>query len=112
MIRYLGRNWQPGTGGVGSVVVPHPALFGLSLDTDFRWYWVIAAFAILAIVTARNLIRSGIGRAFIAIRDHEIAAKAVAGNVGAYKLLAFAISSGYAGLPGALPAHWTGVATC
>jgi branched-chain amino acid transport system permease protein len=111
IILYLVRNWQPVTGGVGSVVVPHPALFGLSLDTDFRWYWVIAAFAILAIVTARNLIRSGIGRAFIAIRDHEIAAKVVGVNVGAYKLLAFAISSGYAGLAGALTAHWTGVVT-
>ena len=111
IILYLVRNWQPVTGGVGSIVVPHPALFGLSLETDFAWYWVIVAFATLAILTARNLIRSGIGRAFIAIRDHDIAAEVVGVNLGAYKLLAFAISSAYVGLAGALTAHWTGVVT-
>jgi branched-chain amino acid transport system permease protein len=111
IILYLVRNWQPVTGGVGSITVPHPSLFGLSLETDFAWYWVIVAFAIVAILTARNLIRSGIGRAFIAIRDHDVAAEVIGVNLGAYKLLAFAVSSGYVGLAGALTAHWTGVVT-
>jgi branched-chain amino acid transport system permease protein len=57
---------------------------------------------VVAIVGTLNLVRSRIGRAFIAIRDQDIAAEIIGINIFRYKLLAFAISSFYAGVTGRL----------
>jgi branched-chain amino acid transport system permease protein len=111
IILYLVKNWDAVTHGVGSVVVPRPWLLAIRLDNDLAWYWVIASVAALAVVTATNLMRTGIGRAWIAVRDQEVAAAAVGVRVGAYKLLAFAVSSAYVGLAGALTAQYTGIVT-
>lgn len=105
IILWVVRNWRPVTGGVESVVVTSPELFGWRLQTDFRWYWVILVIAAIAAVGATNLFRTGIGRAFVAIRDQDIAAEVIGVNVWRYKLLSFAISSGFVGLAGALIAH-------
>ncbi len=53
-------------------------------------------------VFAMNLVRSRVGRAWVAIRDHDVAANILGFNLARYKLLAFAISSFYAGVAGAL----------
>ncbi|MGH8899882.1 MAG: branched-chain amino acid ABC transporter permease [Egibacteraceae bacterium] len=105
------RNWRPVTGGVDSLQVDPPVVAGLTLDGDFRWYWVILACAILATLAATNLFRTGLGRAFVAIRDQDIAAQATGVDLVRYKLLAFAVSSGFVGLAGALTAHYTGSLT-
>jgi branched-chain amino acid transport system permease protein len=55
-------------------------------------------------VAALNLVRSRVGRAFIAVRDRDVAAEIIGVSVFKYKLLAFAVSSFYAGVAGAL---WT-----
>src|SRR3989454_7413487 len=60
--------------------------------------------AIVAYVAALNLVRSRVGRAFIAVRDRDIAAEIIGVDIFRYKLLAFAVSSFYAGVAGAL---WT-----
>ena len=57
-----------------------------------------------------NLVRSRIGRAFIAIRDQDIAAEIIGINIFRYKLLAFAISSFYAGVTGVLYTYYFGIA--
>ena len=57
-----------------------------------------------------NLVRSRIGRAFIAIRDQDIAAEIIGINIFRYKLLAFAISSFYAGVTGVLYTYYLGIA--
>ena len=57
-----------------------------------------------------NLVRSRIGRAFIAIRDQDIAAEIIGINVFRYKLLAFAISSFYAGVCGVMYTYYFGIA--
>ena len=106
IILYVVRSWDTVTGGTGSIAVPKPELFGFSLRGDFRWYWVIAGCAILATITARNLFRTGLGRAFMAIRDQDIAAEALGVDVVRYKVLAFAVSSGFVGLAGALTGHY------
>ncbi|MDP8957683.1 MAG: branched-chain amino acid ABC transporter permease [Actinomycetota bacterium] len=111
IILFLVRNWTAVTGGVGSVVVPQPELLGFSLRGDFRWYWVILVLAALATLAATNLFRTGIGRAFVAIRDQDIAAEVIGVHVWRYKLLAFAISSGFVGLAGALTAHYRSIVT-
>ena len=111
IILYAVRNWEFVTGGVQALVVGTPALFGFELNTDFRWYWVILACAAAATVAGTNLFRTGLGRAFMAIRDQDIAAEAVGVNTVTYKVLAFAVSSGFVGLAGALTAHWTTIVT-
>ena len=67
-------------------------------------------FVVLAIVGTSNLVRSRIGRAFIAIRDQDIAAEIIGINIFRYKLWAFAISSFYAGVTGVLYTYYLGIA--
>jgi len=111
IILWVVRNWTVVTGGVDSLVVPRPALGDAVLRTDFAWYWVIGIVAAVCVVVSRNLFRTGIGRAFMAIRDHDIAAEAMGVDVVRYKVLAFALSSGFVGLAGALTAHYRTIVT-
>jgi len=69
-------------------------------------FWVYL-FVIITIVTIRNLIHSSYGRAFISIRDDEIAAEAMGVDTTRYKVLSFVISSMFAGIAGSLFAHFT-----
>lgn len=105
------RNWEFVTGGTDAIVLTSPELFGYTLRTDFAWYWVIYAVAILVVLGARNLFRTGIGRAFHAVRDQDIAASVMGIDIGRYKLLSFAISSGLVGLAGAMTAHYRTIVT-
>jgi branched-chain amino acid transport system permease protein len=111
ILLYLFRNAEPITGGTDSLVVTRPAIGGFSLDSDFRWYWVLAAIATVTVVGAVNLFRTGLGRAFIAIRDQDIAAEVAGVHVGRYKILAFAIAAALAALAGSLIASYRGVVT-
>ena len=73
-------------------------------------YFFLLVFVVLAVVGTLNLMRSRIGRAFIAIRDHDIAAEIIGISIFRYKLLAFAISSFYAGVTGVLYTYYLGIA--
>jgi branched-chain amino acid transport system permease protein len=68
---------------------------------------VLAVLAVVSAVLARNLFRTGLGRSFMAVRDQDIAAEAIGINLTRAKLTAFAVSSGFVGLAGALTAHYT-----
>ena len=99
------------SGGVqASIVVPRPRLFGLTIATQRQMYFFLLVFVVLAVVGTMNLVRSRIGRAFIAIRDHDIAAEIIGIDIFRYKLLAFAISSFYAGVTGVLYTYYLGIA--
>src|SRR5205823_10894977 len=73
-------------------------------------YLFLMAFAVLAIVATSNLVRSRIGRAFVAVRDQDVAAEIIGINTFRYKLWAFAISSFYAGVTGVLYTYYLGIA--
>jgi branched-chain amino acid transport system permease protein len=77
---------------------------GLSiiLDSDIKMYYLILVTAILMVVGAINLMKTRIGRAFVAIRDSDIAAEVMGVNLTIYKTLAFAVSAFYAGVAGGL----------
>ena len=97
-----------------SLAVPGASnmLFGLALNSgnkDFNFYWVILGCAAFAVLFTANLFRSRIGRAFVAIRDQDIAAQVIGVDLFKYKLLAFATSSFFAGMAGALTAHYRGI---
>ncbi|MCS7127044.1 MAG: branched-chain amino acid ABC transporter permease [Thaumarchaeota archaeon] len=85
-------------------ILPDVALGPFTISGTFRnlyFYYIALGLAVFSIITAHNLMRSRIGRAFVAIRDNENAAEVLGINVYRYKLLAFTISSFYAGLAGA-----------
>ena len=98
-----------------SLPVPRPILavpgWEHQIRTDVDRFYLFAALAVLGIVIARNLIRTRVGRAFIAIRDNDIAAESVGISLYKYKLLAFAVSSFYAGVAGAMMAYYFRIAT-
>jgi branched-chain amino acid transport system permease protein len=97
-------------GAQASIEVPRPTVFGVQLKTQGQLYLFLLFFAVLAIVATLNLVRSRIGRAFVAIRDQDIAAEIIGINIYRYKLLAFAISSFYAGVCGVLYTYYFGIA--
>jgi branched-chain amino acid transport system permease protein len=89
--------------------MPQPTLFGYELGTtddfltrDQKLYWLMLAVLVVFAFAARNLVRSRVGRAFTAIRDRDIAAGVMGVNLFRYKVVAFAVSSFYAGCCGAL----------
>src|SRR4029450_1892052 len=99
------------SGGVqASIEVPRPRLGSMVLSSQRDMYYFLLVFVVLAIVGTMNLVRSRIGRAFIAIRDQDIAAEIIGINIFRYKLLAFAISSFYAGVTGVLYTYFLGIA--
>jgi len=92
---------RPAIAGTGSVAAPRPAL----LQDDRAYYFVLLSVAVVAVVLAENILRTRIGRALVAVRDQDIAASVIGVNVARYKLLAFGLSSFYAGIAGALLGH-------
>ncbi len=81
---------------------PFPALV---FRTDQDYYYLALGVLILLMIFARNIVKSDTGRAFISIRDSEVAARAMGINLARYKTTAFALSAFYAGIGGSLYAH-------
>jgi branched-chain amino acid transport system permease protein len=98
-------HWESMTNGVLGFMVPPARVFGLPLDSDARIFYLIWALVIPATLFTKNLFRTRVGRAFIAIRDRDVAAGVMGISLFRYKLLAFVISSFYAGVAGGLMAH-------
>jgi branched-chain amino acid transport system permease protein len=98
-------HWESMTKGVLGFMVPPATIFGLPLDSDARVFYLIYALVVPATLFAKNLFRTKVGRAFIAIRDRDVAASVMGVSLLRYKLLAFVVSSFYAGLAGGLMAH-------
>jgi branched-chain amino acid transport system permease protein len=99
------------SGGVqASIEVARPRLGTVVLSSQRDMYYFLLFFVALAIVGTLNLMRTRVGRAFIAIRDQDIAAEIIGINIFRYKLLAFAVSSFYAGVTGVLYTYYLGIA--
>ena len=96
------RDW---TGGSAGLHVSKASIFGFTANNDWDNYFMIYTFSILAIIVSRRIIKSKLGRAFMAIRDSEQAAQASGINLAKYKMLSFFISGMFAGFAGVLFAH-------
>jgi branched-chain amino acid transport system permease protein len=96
------------TGGTSTLTVEAPVLFGFVFRGQQAIYYLVMFFAVISVVLARNLQRSKIGRAFVAIRDNDLAAEIMGVEIFRYKLLSFFICSLYAGLAGCLLGVWMG----
>ena len=77
-------------------------IFGFAIDNPLSNYFVVLTIVVLCAFGIRNLARSEIGRAWMAVRDMDIAAEAIGINLMKTKLLAFGVSSFLCGLAGAL----------
>ena len=98
--------WFSG-GAAGSMAEPL-TLFGLAFDTDKSFYYVALFSLVFMFIWGCNLMRSRDGRAFVAVRDHYLSAEIMGVKLNKYRLLSFGISSFYAGIGGALYAHYLG----
>ena len=90
------------TGRPRGIMVERPQLLGVDLASDGAFYWACLAMAVLAVTVSLNIRRTWLGRAFVAIRDNDIAARSMGINLWRYKLLAFFISAFMTGIAGAL----------
>ena len=102
ILEFIFVHWESMTNGITGIHIPPPQIGDFKFATEKDFYWITLFFAVLAVGYARNLIRSRMGRAFVAIRDRDLSAEIIGINLLHYKLSAFAISSFYAGITGAL----------
>lgn len=94
------------TGGVDGISkITKPVLFGLPIDTEQKYYYLILVSALICYLIARQILAGRVGRNFRALRDDYQTAPAMGINAGFYKVLAFVISGCFAGAAGALYAH-------
>ena len=97
--------WFTNYDSSGVITAPPMAIFGFAIDNPLSKYLVVLTIVVLCAFGVRNLARSEIGRAWMAVRDMDIAAEAIGINLMKTKLLAFGVSSFLCGLAGALWAY-------
>lgn len=99
--RIVLNNWDSLTGGPNGIPrIGRPSLAGFTFSTPLALYYLILIIALVTVFGVRRLIASRIGRAWIAIREDEVAAEAMGINTFLLKLLAFVIASALAGMVG------------
>jgi len=89
------------TNGPMGITLTKPKLFGHVLD-ETEYYWMVAVLLLAALVFVHRVLRSHLGRAFEALRGSPVASDCMGVSVYRYKVYAFVISAGLAGLAGAL----------
>lgn len=95
-------NWELVSGGRMGLSVPPPTIAGLSLGTVLSTYYAFTAVGAIIVLMGYQLTRSYVGRAFVAIRDSDVAAEVLGVNLARTKLLAFGLSSFLTAIQGAL----------
>ena len=99
------------TGGPDGMPVPPIAIGTWAISGEKAWYWIVAAFLLVAVWLARNLVDSPHGRALRALHGSETAAAALGIDAARHKLFVFVLSALFAATAGALSAHYSGFIT-
>jgi branched-chain amino acid transport system permease protein len=108
VIGLVSVNWMELTNGpLGLPGVPAPALGPWSLRGKPAYYYLVLAAVALAYLVCRRLVRSRVGRAFLALRENEPLAESVGIDGTHYLVLAAVVSAAMAGVGGSLYAHYT-----
>jgi len=105
IIEYILQHWDLTQGDLG-MGVKRITIGDWTIKTQLEYFYFLGTFAFLSVLVTSNIVRSKIGRSFIAIRDRDIAAEAMGINIIKYKIIAFALSAFYAGMAGCLTAHF------
>jgi branched-chain amino acid transport system permease protein len=95
-------HWPGLTGGASGLRAPAPNFGALGIPQALGMYYLCLAVAVGLFAAAWGIVRSRIGRAFVAVRDFEIAAQALSVNLTHVKTAAFVLSAFYAGVAGGL----------
>ncbi len=95
------NNWDSLTQGPNGIMqIARPQIAGLTLRTPFHFYYLILFFLILTVIAVHRLLHSQIGRAWIAIREDEMAAEAMGIDTTRMKIFAFVLGAAIAGIGG------------
>jgi branched-chain amino acid transport system permease protein len=105
IIIWVVEHWTSFTGPNGIMDVGPASLGGIVFKTPTAEFYLILIITIIAIFAAKNIARTRVGRAFVAIRDNDLAAEVMGINIFRYKLTAFFIGCFFAGIAGSLLAH-------
>ena len=100
--------WESVTGGLKGKPVDKPVILGVAFSNDVAFYFLCVGVLMGGLWLTGNILRSPTGRAWVAIRDSEIAAQSMGVNLAVYKTMAFAYSAALMGIAGALFAHKVG----
>ena len=107
IIRLILLNWTSVTRGpMGILNIPKPSLFGYTIKSSGAFLYLVLTVAIIVYIGLHNLIHSRFGRNLQALRDDEISSESMGINVYRSKVIAFVISTGVAGVAGALFASY------
>jgi branched-chain amino acid transport system permease protein len=109
IVEHVIYHWESMTQSDKGIKLPAAAFMGWEMNSYESFYYVILVFAVLAALFTKNIAMSHTGRAFVAIRDRDIAAEIIGINLAKYKILSFVISSFIAGIAGALYAYLVGL---
>lgn len=110
---FLATNYQANfaKSATAGITIPDASIGPLVLRGEYAWYYFALVFLTLVTICCVNLVRTRPGRAWMAIRDRDIAAAALGINLARYKLLAFMVSSTLASVAGSLLAYYSNVVT-
>jgi len=107
IVRHLVLFGEGITRGSEGMAVKPLNLFGFAIKSDLPFFFVAFFMLLLFVLITLNIMRTRIGRAWLAVRDHDIAARAMGISLMRYKLLAFMVSAFYTGVAGSLVALQT-----
>ena len=94
------------TGGADGLPVPKPKIGSIVLKSKASYFYLVMIITCLSTLLANNIVKTRAGRAFVAIRDNDLAAEVMGVSLWSYKLQAFFIGCVYAGVAGALLVHY------
>jgi len=106
IIHWLVLQFRSLTGGTEGLSMPPADVFGMTVRGKANYFYLVMTLTLVATVVAKNILRTRAGRAFVAIRDNDLAAEAMGVNLFSYKLQAFFIGCVFAGVAGALSAQF------
>ncbi len=106
VVVYLGGEYEARETLSTGIMINSPSIGGFTLASGRAWYFVLLAFAGLALLISVNLRRSRTGRAWRALREREVVAAALGINVTRFKLMAFVVSAAMTATAGALFAYF------
>jgi len=106
IIHWLILQFRGLTGATEGMSLPPADLFGWSLRPRENFFYVVVVTALIATLVAKNILRTRVGRALVAIRDNDLAAEVMGVNLFSYKLQAFFIGCVFAGIAGALSVQY------
>ncbi|MEP7181531.1 MAG: branched-chain amino acid ABC transporter permease [Betaproteobacteria bacterium] len=97
--------WFSNYSSSGVITAQQMKIFGVAFDTPLEKYLLVLSIVSLMALAAKNMVRSEVGRAWMAVRDMDVAAEVIGIRIMYTKLTAFAVSSFYCGVAGALFAY-------